>query len=166
MFTNMATLLQAEADNLRTMPKTLAKAERAEFEMPTAGDGRSYQMVSLDGRTTFLFDVNRRGKIKLTRCSYQERYRITDILARLDIDGPPHTNPDVTTPPLPALAAHAGATIACPHFHYYVEGFDDRWAVPASEAGFRQTTDLILALREFMSHCGVQDVPTIQHPMF
>lgn len=162
----MAILLQAEADTLRTMPKRLTRSARAEFGMPSAGDGRTYQIESLDGRTAFLMDVNRRGKIKLTRCSYLERYRITDILARLDIDGPPHTNPVVTTPPLPTLAAHVGATIACPHFHYYVEGFDDRWAVPASEAGFQQTTDLVLALREFMSHCGVQEVPTIQHPMF
>ncbi|MBX3381665.1 MAG: hypothetical protein KF805_16340 [Phycisphaeraceae bacterium] len=161
----MSTLLQAEADALRTMPKRLTGATRAEFGMPSAGDGRTYQVESLDGRTAFLIDVNRRGKIKLTRCSYLERYRITHILARLDIDGPPHTNP-VVTPPLAALAAHVGATIACPHFHYYVEGFDDRWAVPASEAGFQHTTDLVFALREFMSHCGVEEVPTIQHPMF
>lgn len=162
----MVTLLQSEADSLRTMPKRLTRASQAEFGMPLAGDGRTYQIESLDGRTAFLIDVNRRGKIKLTRCSYLERYRVTDILARLDIDGPPHTNPTVTTPPLPSLAAHVGATIACPHFHYYVEGFDDRWAVPASEAGFQQTTDLVLALREFMTHCGVHDVPTIQYPTF
>jgi len=147
------------------MPKRLTKAARAEFGMPSVGDGQTYQVESLDGRIAFLFDVNRRGKFKLTRCSYLERYRITDILARLDIDGSPHTNPSVTTPPLPALAAHNGARIDCPHFNYYVEGFDDRWAVPAAEAGFHQTTDLVLALREFMTHCGVQNVPTIQYPM-
>jgi len=125
-----------------------------------------YQVEALDGRTAFLIDVNRRGKIKLTRCTYQERYRVTDILARLDIDGPPHTNPTTTPPPLPALTAHNGASIACPLFHFYVEGFDDRWAIPAAEAGFQETTDLVLAFREFMTHCGVQDVATIQYPMF
>lgn len=148
------------------MPKRLSKAARAEFAMPTAGDSRTFQIESMDGRTAFLIDVNRRGKIKLRRCSYLERYRIADVLARLDIDGPPHTNPTVTTAPLPALAAHVGARIPCPHFHFYVEGFDARWAVPAGEAGFRQTTDLVLALREFMAHCGVQEVPTIQYPTF
>jgi hypothetical protein len=134
----MANLLQAEAESLRTMPKRLARTARAEFGMPFAGDAATFQVESLDGRIAFLIDVNRRGKIKLTRCSYQERYRITDVLARLDIDGPPHTNPTVTTAPLPALAVHIGATIPCPHFHYYVEGFDDRWAVPAAEAGFKR----------------------------
>jgi len=28
----------------------------------------------------------------------------------------------------------------------------------------KETTELVLALREFMTHCGVQEVPTIQHP--
>lgn len=162
----MAALLQTEADGLRTMPKRLTRAARAEFGMPSAGDTRVFQVESLDGRTAFLIDVSRPGRIKLTKATYQERYRVTDILARLDIDGPPHTNPFTPVAPLPALAAHVGATIACPHFHYYVEGFDDRWAVPAADAGFQQTTDLVGALREFMDHCGVQDVPTIQHPMF
>lgn len=147
------------------MPKRLTKVARTDFEMPFAGDGRVYQVESLDGRTSFLFDVNRRGKIKLTRCTYQERYRVTDILARLDIDGPPHTNPATTSPPLAALTAHNGASIACPHFHFYVEGFDDRWAIHAAEARFQKTTDLVLALREFMIHCGVQEVPTIQYPL-
>ena len=162
----MAHLLQAEADGLRTMPKRLSKGALAEFGMPSPGEGLTYQVESLDSRTAFLIDVNRRGRIKLTKCSYLERYRITDVLARLDIDGAPHTNPTVTTAPLPTLAAHIGAKISCPHFHYYVEGFDDRWAVPAAEAGFNHLTNLVLALHEFMTHCGVINVPTIQYPMF
>ena len=37
--------------------------------------------------------------------------------------------------------------------------------MPASVVGLIQTTDLVLALREFMTHCGVQEVPIIQYPM-
>lgn len=162
----MTVLLQDEADALRTMPKRLTNVARRSFEMPMAGDGHTYTVESLDGRSAFLIDVNRRGKIKLTRCSYQERFRVTDILARLDIDGPPHTNPTVDHPPLPELAAHIGASISCPNYHFYVEGFGARWAVPANEAGFHHATDLVLALREFMAHCGVQSVPEIQYPTF
>ena len=162
----MSELQQAEADSLRTMPKRLAMSQRFRFGMPLAGESCTFDVESLDGRTKFLIDVNRRGKIKLTRCSYLERYRTTDILARLDIDGPPHTNPTVVTPPMAALAAHVGVKIDCPHFHFYVEGFEDRWAVPASEAGFHKTTDLVQALRDFMEHCGVTEVPSIQHPIF
>jgi hypothetical protein len=161
----MLPLLQAEADSLRTMPKRLTAAARAEFGMPAAGEGRTFMLESLDGRTAFLMDVNRRGKIKLSRCSYLERFRVTDILARLDIDGPPHTNPTVARVPLERLQPHNGALIPCPHFHFYVQGYEDRWAVPAAEEGFGNMTDLVAALREFMVYCGVQDVPTIQYPI-
>jgi hypothetical protein len=161
----MIPLTQAEADALRSMPKRLTNAARADFSMPGAGEGMTFQLESLDGRIAFLIDANRRGKIKLTRCSYLERYRVVDILARLDIDGPPHTNPTVAEPPLPVLAAFKGASVPCPHFHLYVEGYEDKWAVPAAVVGFTQFSDLVSALREFMTHCGVQDVPTIQYPM-
>lgn len=161
----MPPLLQAEADSLRAMPKRLTKAAHLVFEMPPAGDKRTFELESLDRRTAFLLDVNRAGRIKLTRCSNLERYRTTEILARLDIDGPPHTNPHVAAVPVAMLAAHNGATIPCPHFHFYVEGFEDRWAIPAIEAGLTTTNDLVQALRQFMTHCGVEDVPTIQYPM-
>ena len=152
-------LLQSEADSLRTTPKRLSKTAKASFSMPMAGESQTFQLDSVDGRHTFLIDVNRRGKIRLTRCSYLERYRVVDVLARLDIDGPPHTNPTAAQPPLPILASYNGASVQCPHFHFFVEGYDDRWAVPAAAMGFRQTTDIVLALREFMTHCGVEDVP-------
>jgi len=161
----MSVLLQADADELRTMPKRLTKAALAEFGMPLPGEGRTFQLASLDGRTEFLIDMNRRGKIKLTRCSYLERYRVIDVLARLDIDGPPHTNPLVASAPLADLVPYIGVTVPCPHFHRYVEGYEDRWAIPAAAAGFTQTTDLIAAMREFMTACGVEVVPMIQYPM-
>lgn len=90
-----------------------------------------------------------------------------DRLARLDLGGSKHTNPEVSEPPLPILRKHNGRTFNVdePHFHLYVEGFDDRWAIPAVEAGFTQATDLVLAFREFMVHCGVQEMPIIQYPM-
>lgn len=158
-------LLQSEADALRTMPKRLTKAARAEFGMPGAGEGMTFALESLDGRTAFLIDANRRGKIKLTKCTYLERYRVIDVLARLDIDGPPHTNPTAANPPLPILAQYNGLTVPCPHYHFFVEGYEARWAVPAGVVGLKETTDLVLAFREFMTHCGVQEVPTIQYPM-
>jgi hypothetical protein len=157
--------MQAEADLLRTSPKRLTKSAIAEFGMPGAGEGLTFALESLDGRTSFLIDANRRGKIKLTKCTYLERYRVVDILARLDIDGPPHTNPTTANPPLPILVPYNGKSVACPHYHFFVEGYEDRWAIPASVVGLIETSDLVVALREFMIHCGVQEVPTIQYPM-
>jgi len=147
------------------MPKRLTKAARAEFGIPNAGEGLEFELESLDGRTAFLIDANRPGKIKLTKANYQERYRVADILERLDIDGLPHTNPTADNPPLQVLEPYNGVRIPCPHYHFFVQGYEDRWAVPASVVGLIQTTDLVLALRELMTHCGVQEVPIIQYPM-
>ena len=158
-------LLQADADSLRTMPKRLTKASRANFAMPNAGEAISLALESMDGRIAFFIDVNRRGRIKLTKCTYLERYRVVDCLARLDLDGPPHTNPTAAIPPLPILTPYNGAAVPCRHYHFFVEGYDDRWAVPASVVGFAETRDLVQALRDFMTHCGVLEVPTIQYPM-
>jgi hypothetical protein len=55
------------------MPKRLTNAARAEFGMPAAGEGLTFALESLDGRTAILIDANRRGKIKLTKCTYLER---------------------------------------------------------------------------------------------
>ena len=144
---------------MRTMPKRLSKKGRAAFRMPPAGDSVTIELESIDGRTAFILDVNRGGKIKLSRCSYQERYRVVDI------NGPPHTNPHISSPPIPILFPHNGARVPCPHFHFFVEGFDDRWAVPAASFGFTHFSDLVRALEEFMTHCGLADWPMIQYPI-
>jgi len=158
-------LLQAEANSLLVMPKRLTKEARSNFRMPNSDERLTFTLESLDGRTAFLIDANRRGKIKLTKCTYLERYRSVDCLARLDIDGPPHTNPTAASPPLLILAPYNGMLVPCPHYHFFVEGYADKWAVPATVVGFNQTTDLVATLREFMTHCGVDEVPTIQYPM-
>lgn len=147
------------------MPKRLTKSEAINFA--NAGESMTLALESMDRRTAFLLDINRKGRIKLSRCTLQERYRTVDILARLDLGGSKHTNPKIDTPPLDILKKHNGRTFEVdePHFHIYVEGYDARWAIPAAEAGFNQTTDLVLALRDFLTHCGVQEVPTIQYPM-
>ncbi|MCE2925317.1 MAG: hypothetical protein LW822_07690 [Phycisphaeraceae bacterium] len=147
------------------MPKRLTKSEVVYFANP--GESMKLELESMDRRTAFLLDINRKGRIKLSRCTLQERHRTVEILARLDLGGSKHTNPKVETPPLDILKKHNGRTFEVdePHFHIYVEGYDARWAIPAAEAGFKQTTDLVLAFREFMIHCGVQDVPMIQYPL-
>lgn len=158
-------LAQGTADSLRTMPKRLTKGARADFAMPGADEELRFDLESLDGRTKFLLILNRKGKFKLTKASYLETYRVTDVLARLDLNGPPHSNPSVSHAPMPLLAPYVGLTLPCPHFHLYVENFEARWAVPASVIGIDQTNDLVAALRQFLDVCGVEWAPDIQYPM-
>ncbi len=44
----------------------------------------------------------------------------------------------------------------------YVEGFMDKWAIPAPNDKFGNTSDLYKTLQDFFGYCNVIDPPTIQ----
>jgi hypothetical protein len=140
-------LTQAEVDVLLQLVKVLLQKEPIDF--PQAGDVKQLELMSIDGRESFLIDINRKGKIKITKCTYQERYHVIEILLRLDIDGPTHENPD-------------GTEVACPHLHIYKEGYADKWAYLLPEGRFTDTTNLAGTLTDFLRYCNVQDIPEVQ----
>jgi Family of unknown function (DUF6978) len=137
---------QGKADELIAMAKRLVDDSSIRF--PAGGEAIQLQAKSSDERESFIFDVNRKGRLKLTKCTYQERYAVVEILIRLDIDGPPHQNPD-------------GAELPCPHLHIFREGAGTKWAYPLP-AEFTDTSDLVKTLREFLRYCNVSEVPPIQ----
>lgn len=141
-------LTQNEADRLIALPKLLA--DKSTLQFPRAGDALQLDAKSEDGREAFLIDANRKGRIRLKKCTYQERYAVIEILLRLDIGGPPHENPD-------------GTIVACPHLHTYREGYGDKWADPTNPGLVSNPTDLALVLHDFLSKlCNVRNVPQIQ----
>lgn len=140
-------LSQAEADRLMEMLKRFV--DRATINFPLSGQSSKWEVKSDDGRESFLIDAQRKGKIKLSKCTFQERYHVIEIMLRLDIDGPPHDNPD-------------GTEVPCPHLHIYREGFADQWAFPLPAGAFTDTSDLVKTLREFLEFCKVQNIPAIQ----
>jgi hypothetical protein len=131
---------QADADNLINMLKRIDKPQS--FSFPHAGEQRMVDVVSLDRKENFILDI-RRSVIKISKCTYQNRYRKDIILLRLDVGGSPHTNPD-------------GVSIDCPHLHIYKEGFEVRWAYALPE-GFSVDEDLITKLIEFLEYCKIQN---------
>jgi len=157
-------LSQSEADRLIAMTKK--RTDNQIYTFPSPNKILTITIVSIDEKESFLIDINRKGTIRLTRCSYQERYQKTIILVRLDIDGPPHTNPEVKNIPLPYLAPYNGKTIKCPHLHLYVEGYMDKWAIPASPEKFPQTNDVYLTLYDFFRYCKIIEPPNIQRGLF
>ena len=154
---------QEEADRLIAIEKKRVTDETYYF--PIAGEVSVMPIISLDGRETFLLDVNR-GKIKLTKCTYQERYKKTIVLVRLDIDGPPHPNPEVNEVPLPYLTDYNGVTIEKPHLHLYVENFMDKWAIPVPLDKFPKINDLYETLCDFFSYCNITNPPNVQKGLF
>jgi hypothetical protein len=130
-------LTQDEAANLMAMEKRAVDDKDLFFPRP--GEGLAIPLTSLDKRENFMLDVTR-AQIKLTKATYQNRARAVIILMRLDLDGPPHRNPD-------------GKEIPCPHLHIYREGFGDKWAVPAPIARYTNTLDLFSTFEAFMQQC-------------
>ena len=141
---------QAEADMLFALEKM--KATQDEIQFPNSGGRVSIPLLSLDKKESFAIDVTR-SQIKLLKATYQNRARQAIILRRLDMDGPPHRNPD-------------GEEIPCPHLHIYREQFGDKWAIPAPSNTFSNTADLHLTFNEFLTFCNVTQPPTIQWGLF
>lgn len=158
-------LTQGEADALIAMEKT--RVDDKEWPFPLPGEGCAIPLTSLDKREHFVLDVTR-GRIKLTKASYQNRARQTLTLMRLDIDGPPHANPE-TAPNDPTYAwllPYAGKTMSCPHLHIYVEGYAAKWAIPVPNDRYPNTSDLFATLIGFMQHCNITVPPSFQVGLF
>ena len=151
-------LTQSEADNLINISKMKESNDSDSYGFPRPGEKLTIPIISHDEQENFLIDVSR-ARIRLTKCTYQERYQQMVILVRLDLDGPPHTNPEVVSVPLPYLMPHNGQTIDCPHLHLYVEGFMDKWAIPAPNDEFPDTTNLYTTLQNFFHYCNIVEPP-------
>jgi hypothetical protein len=142
----VADLSQADADALIAMEKHRADDMARDF--PFMGGSLAVSLLSTDGVEQFVLDINRKSRILATKISYLTRARQSILLARLDIDGPPHRNPD-------------GAEIPCPHLHLFREGFGLRWAAPASIADFPDMSDLFVTCHDFMKFCNVTVLPIL-----
>jgi len=143
-------LTQVEADALIAMEKH--RIDDREWKFPGPGEQLTIPLTSHDKRENFLLDITR-AQIILTKASYQNRARQTVILMRLDVDGPPHRNPD-------------DQEIPCPHLHIYREGYGDKWAIPAPVGIYTDIGDLFSTLEAFMGHCNITQAPRLQRGLF
>ena len=142
---------QAEADALISMEKQ--RVDEKQWLFPEPGGRLAIPpLISPDKRENFMLDVTR-GQIKLTKATYQNRARQAIVLMRLDLDGPPHRNPD-------------DQEIPCPHLHIYREGYGDKRAVSAPPEIYPQNSDLFSKFQAFMQHCNVTLAPDIQMGLF
>jgi hypothetical protein len=143
-------LTQAEADALIAIPKV--RIDETVWSFPVLGGSINVPLISTDHKEHFLLDVSR-SHIDLSRAKYQTRGRQVVVLARLDLGGQPHRNPD-------------DAEIGCPHLHLYREGFGDRWAFKVPEEQFAHLHDLYQTLFDFMGYCNVTLPPSMQKGLF
>lgn len=150
-------LTQADADALLVLPKTF-ESSVVQIDFPRFQTFTSvYALEGAGGREAFLFDVER-GVRKRARLKFQTRARKVYILARIDIDGKPHTNP-------PDAPHRPGERFVGPHVHLYRAGFEDRIAFhPAEVPGFTvpAAPDGVAWLVAFLRLCNVSAIPSIQ----
>lgn len=141
---------QKTADHLIDLKKRIIDPY---ITFPSSNNKLTLNVESTDGSESFLLDINRAGSIKISRCTFQERYSVTIALIRLDLDeSKPHQNPD-------------GTVIKGPHIHIYKEGYGDRWAYLLREMSpcpFSNTSNLLTAFIEFCSYCNINSIPEIQ----
>ena len=143
-------ITQEEADRLISLDKRYV--EDKDLLFPRPGERLCIPLVSLDKRESFQIDVTR-ASIKLTKAPYQNRPRTAIILMSLDLDGPPHRNPD-------------GEEIPCPHLHVSKAGYGDKISLPAPVDRYPTPDDLLTTSFAFMEHCKVTEKPRIQNGLF
>ena len=140
---------QHEADSLLAMPKH-AGEELHVFPDGTGGK-LTLQLHSDNRHEEFLFDVTR-ASIRLTKATLQNRGRVAVVLVRIDLDGPPHRNPDDTE-------------IPCPHIHFHREGYGTKWAESLPD-WVSDPTDPWKTFHELMDFCKVVTRPKLEKGLF
>ncbi|RIV18829.1 hypothetical protein D2Q93_13645 [Alicyclobacillaceae bacterium I2511] len=139
-------LSDQDAKELLDMLKQIKDLRFIEF--PQIGKTQKIEVVGTPENVKFVFDVNRKGTLKVKKCTYQTRYQKSVILLRVDIGGQEHMNPD-------------GKIIPCPHIHIYREGYDDSWAYPLDSKLDTDPSDLLQALIDFLVYNHVVNRPPI-----
>jgi hypothetical protein len=142
-------LTQHEADLLLKREKHYRGDKQ--FSFPTYGGSLQIPLCSDDAREEFILSV-RRSQIELTKNTLQTRTQKTIILARIDIAGPIHRNPD-------------GEEIPCPHLHLYREGYNDKWAEPLPDF-FKSPNDIWETWNNFMDFCTIITKPVVIRELF
>lgn len=143
-------LTQSEADALLALEKY--RDDNSPQMLPELGQKLSIELFSVDKRERFHLDMNR-GYVSLSKHTLQTRGRAVVVLAQLDIDGAPHRNPD-------------DEELPCPHLHLYREGYGAKWAFPVPPEHFRDLSDRLQTIIDFMAYCRIVKPPEFERGLF
>jgi hypothetical protein len=133
-----------EAKELLTMDKVTASTELV--ALPDLGGRTDMPFTSHDRREEFVVGFSR-SYIILEKRNHHLRGRKVIGLARLDVDGPPHRNPD-------------GEEISSRHLHVYREGYGLKYAIEIPPGLFRDLGDPMVTLEDFFDYCHVVTPPS------
>ena len=165
-------LTQSRADELVAMPKK--KKSDDSYDFPLNGESLTVELISEDGRETFMVDISIEKKVsrdvKETNRKYQLRYQGEYILIRIDTKRP-HKNLDQSDlnesdiERLKYLKQYFGMDFHGPHMHIYVEGYGDAWARPIPVGKFTRLHDPYGTIDDFFAYCNIMEPPLIQREL-
>lgn len=143
-------LSQSEGDALLAMEKYSSTSDP--IDLPDLGGTLDLKFVSANDREEFILNYSRHS-INLSKRNHHLRGKKVIGLARLDLDGPPHRNPN-------------GDEIGSRHLHLYKEGFGLKWAFDIPDGLFQDLDDAYQTLCDFMKYCNVVQMPQIKRGLF
>lgn len=139
-------LTQAEAEHLMQVVKHFVHPPDR-IDIPPGVSG-TFELTDPNDRERFLLDIWR-STLRISKLTFQNRVRTVVVLARLDVNGAPHTNPD-------------GQSLPGTHLHLFREGYDDKWAIPVDVNKFTLLTDPGKTFHEFCAFCSIESPPPVQ----
>ena len=143
-------ITEEEAEELLTMDKVSTAEEPV--ELPDLGGRADMPFASTDRREEFCISFTR-SSILLEKRNHHLRGRKVIPLARLDLDGPGHRNPD-------------GEEISPRHLHVYREGYALKYAIEVPQGLFRNLDDHMVTLEDFFRYCHVVTPPPFKKSLF
>lgn len=142
-------MTQSEAQGLIQVLKRLLQLNA--ITLPKMGSTSLYELCSVfSEKDRFSVIFNRKNRIDSGKYTLMLRYGKDKGLLRIDVGGPPHTNPD-------------GSIVPCPHIHIQQRdtGSWDAWATDIP-AVFGNVADRIETFTAFLQYCNVRDIASIE----
>lgn len=143
-------ITEEEVRALLAMEKLSTNVEP--IELPDLGGRADMQFSSHDRREEFCISFTR-SSILLEKRSHHLRGRKIIGLARLDLDGPGHRNPD-------------GVEVGPRHLHIYRQGYGLKFAIEVPQSQFPNMDDPLATLEDFFRYSNVVSPPTINKGLF
>ncbi|WP_302826184.1 DUF6978 family protein [Anaerofustis stercorihominis] len=115
--------------------------------LPSINEEKKYDIISENRKDKFILDTSRKGTYSLHKVKLQKRYATTISLIRLEIDAPPHVNPD-------------GKKISRDHIHIYKEGYGlayayDLESIKQINLNLEDLSDFNKIFIEFCKFCNI-----------
>lgn len=125
--------------------------QKGVFALPQAGERNTLDLRSVfSDKDRFFVIYNRYSRIRKDKYTLLLRYGKDQCLLRIDVGGPPHTNPD-------------GTIVKYPHIHIQQKdnGKWDAWAFELP-AIFGHVEDRLQTFMDFLEYCNVNNISSIE----